>query len=1219
MKNCNCKNFCNCNSNNDILKLITVDIAQMKNAIEDLQNSDRNFYWNNILNKPNVFPPEQHTHTISEVSGLLEELNNKVSLLYLNDNYYNKVQIDSIQSDLENLIEEGVIQSTSNFVSFSGFVLPDLTTNNNFSLVVEGTYTKVGQSNIVVPTGCLGIIFWNGSIWTLNATIQLPNNQGLLPLFDSSKVGGYMKDAQVRDADGIVYVSLKDNNTSALNVVLDWKSIGVKLDVNGGALSYEKGKRLLDNTVPKPIPFTRVPGTIVRDNGDIVTTGEWDTTVPINVVKDQKFEVRCFQNPESIYQNWGRPAFYDNDMNFIQFLGYNPDKDGYITPSKFDITIPSNGKMVISTLSGRTLEILDPTQDGDGIIYITPNSLDKEGSALSYDKYKTIVSGEGTGYGYEAYKNEFEKAMYLTGPSGPQNSISPRLPIVVGQTIEYSVGAEGLYLAIFNTSGVMIYSLEENQNKGQKKGTLISEWNGFVSVGNNAYYEDGSEVFVKVYTNKELLTIGDINKDNNGFGSVLGYDTYKKDTNDWLVFTEFENIYKDLIDGQLYRVSSTEVAVSTGSFWNHINPIEFKKGDLIRYNLTGFGYEPMYIILGSDNLNDVKFIKTFELTGHDGNNATTRDGELRVPYDCYIAFNIWNNPQLTGLNYLRKGINGIKVDPQSLIEYNKPLSSGGGTIFKGRKITLSRPKYMEFRIRALPPLDAGDDRTPTSGEVDIVIDNRVVLTANMQWSIQGHGSSKYAKKGYTFDFLNSEGKSLEIKFGDMISIDSFHLKAYATDTTQSRDTALGRIWRDMINTLPYPLSKVNNDVHIETTSPRKAAIYTEDAKYHTDGIPTVVYVGENFFGLYTLRLKKTRDNYALDRDNKKHIFLDSSTYTAYYSQVFDYTDWDLKSPRVSGYVEAGPINDTEVLANINRVFDFLSNLSTRYTEHANFLVLSHWIDFYIHAELFQNIDINGNNNNLMTWDGTHWSPIPYDLDLTVGLDAWSSGGVVRTTRPQSLFLDFDIWGTFRTVFQTQIRARYTELRQSGFLKTSNLLPYFYNQVKAIPRDAYNDDLALWGTIWTNDQPSLEQTGMYIESSINYLDTRWLNYPIGIQNPLAFNISVNDATTRAPYVMNGLFISGGLQLSRAAIGNNGVIRTSTGQVKGTPAVESDDLPNFTQVVGTINNSLTTSQTSAQLNTLYPNAAIGSVYKSITNNVEYTKISTTQWKKETISVV
>ncbi|WP_336834422.1 hypothetical protein [Sphingobacterium siyangense] len=1165
------------------------------------------------------------------------------------------------------------------------------------------TYTYLGNE-YPISANHQAIIFWYAADQTYRKQDEVPmpkgengtNGQSLLELWDENfidpetNIKGYRLSAQVRDVDGITYVSLKNVNTSALSVDADWLKTAsdIELDVEGGALSYEKGKRMLNNTVPKQLPYTRVQGTIVRDNGDLVSTGEWDTTRPIDVLEGQKYIVKCFQNPFSQYQNWGRPALYDNDLNFIQFLGFNPDKDGYVTPSTFDITIPSNGKMIISTLSERTLEILDPTQDGDGIIYLTPESLDTDESALSYKKYESIISGEGLGYGYEYYKKDFEKSMYLTGPSSPQNSKSPKIPVFIGQKIEYSVGAEGLYFAIYNNSGQMVYSLEENQNKGQKKGTIVSEWNGYVAVGNNSNFEDGSDVFVKVYTNKELLSVNDIDKDA-GFGTVVGNEKYKKDTNDWLVYTEFDDIYKSLLEGQLYRISTTEVALSVSNFWYHINPIKFKKGDLIRYKLTGYGAEPMYIILGSNSLSDVKFIKTFELYSNDGNNATTVEGELRVPYDCYIAFNVWNNPQITSLNYLKKGINGKKVNPQDLIEYNKPLSSNG-SIFKGRKITLNRPAYMELRIRALPPLDTGEARTPTEGEVDIVIDNRVVLTAKMKWSIQGHGSARYNKKGYTFDFLNVEGKSLEIKFGDMVSIDSFHLKAYATDTTHSRDIALGRIWRDMVGNLAYPLSKVNNDVHVESINPRKAAIYTEDAKYHTDGIPSGVYVGNNFFGMYTLRLKKTRDNYALDRDNKNHIFLDSSTYTAYYAQAFRPSDWDLKSPRLTGYEEGGLINDPVVLANINRVFDFMTNLATRSSEYADFLVLPHWIDFYIHAELFQNIDINGNNNNLLTWDGVHWSPIPYDLDLTVGLDPWNSGGVVRTARPQSLFLDFDIWGTFRTVFQTQIRARYTELRQSGFLTTKNLLPYFYNQVKAVPRDAYNDDLALWGTIWTNDQPSLEQTGMYIESSIQYLDTRWLNYAIGLYNPKALNITATDATTRVPYSMNGAFIAGGLQLSRAAIANNGAIRTSTGQLKAASAVESDDLLTLGQIntadtlkpsslnitagptsyivplanngkfnsgvplaqavqnaslvqrtntgqvktadatvdneavslgqfKGIINNALTSSETSTTLNNTYGASPIGQVVRSVTNNVEYTKISATQWKKESLAIV
>lgn len=63
-------------------------------------------------------------------------------------------------------------------------------------------------------------------LWSLGSSVPLPkakDGQGLLPLWDSSKVGGYLKDAQVRDPDGVSYVSLKDANTSALSVAGDWK------------------------------------------------------------------------------------------------------------------------------------------------------------------------------------------------------------------------------------------------------------------------------------------------------------------------------------------------------------------------------------------------------------------------------------------------------------------------------------------------------------------------------------------------------------------------------------------------------------------------------------------------------------------------------------------------------------------------------------------------------------------------------------------------------------------------------------------------------------------------------------------------------------------------------------------------------------------------------------------------------------------------------------
>ncbi|HAK30952.1 MAG TPA: hypothetical protein DCO90_17305, partial [Sphingobacterium sp.] len=72
------------------------------------------------------------------------------------------------------------------------------------------------------PAGNKNTNWWNGTTWSLASSVALPKGQGLLALFDAAKAGGYAKDAQVRDANGVIYVSLKDGNISALSVKEDW-------------------------------------------------------------------------------------------------------------------------------------------------------------------------------------------------------------------------------------------------------------------------------------------------------------------------------------------------------------------------------------------------------------------------------------------------------------------------------------------------------------------------------------------------------------------------------------------------------------------------------------------------------------------------------------------------------------------------------------------------------------------------------------------------------------------------------------------------------------------------------------------------------------------------------------------------------------------------------------------------------------------------------------
>lgn len=61
------------------------------------------------------------------------------------------------------------------FIAVTGTVLPASTAGQvRYSLVGEGTYTRAGQSDVVVPTGYMGIIVDDGNAWTLGSTVTLP-------------------------------------------------------------------------------------------------------------------------------------------------------------------------------------------------------------------------------------------------------------------------------------------------------------------------------------------------------------------------------------------------------------------------------------------------------------------------------------------------------------------------------------------------------------------------------------------------------------------------------------------------------------------------------------------------------------------------------------------------------------------------------------------------------------------------------------------------------------------------------------------------------------------------------------------------------------------------------------------------------------------------------------------------------------------------------------
>ena len=445
----------------------------------------------------------------------------------------------------------------------------------------------------------------------------------------------------------------------------------------------------------------------------------------------------------------------------------------------------------------------------------------------------------------------------------------------------------------------------------------------------------------------------------------------------------------------------------------------------------------------------------------------------------------------------------VGVDATPTASSTNLVESGGVYDFLHPVLTtetykyIPRPQYAEFWFTGTLPTDTSDARTPTSLTFEMKVGGRPVLAADCELSIQGHGSIAYSKKGYTFDVLNKNGDAASLKFGDLPAADSFHLKAYATDMTHTRGLAGAKIWRQMLDVLPYQENLVTNRALSLVATQKKNALYWADAKFSEDGFPCAFYLNGSFHGLYTLKLKKGKPNYALDDSNTDNIFLDaaSSNYTAYLSQSFDYTDWELKSPKITGYSPNGQITDAGVLADIQSLWSFTTDLSNKYAQHADYIVLDHWLLWYILCELICHKDTSGNNYELLTWDGTHWSILPYDMDLTLGLDAWASYTIQTAvtgwqvgTQPGSG--DTSFWANFRTLYRGELSTLYTLLRRS-VLTIDNLSNIFKAEAECIPRDIYDADYQAWGTIWSNGLPTLQQTLAVLESRLAFLDGEWL--------------------------------------------------------------------------------------------------------------------------------
>ena len=76
-------------------------------------------------------------------------------------------------------------------------------------------------------------------------------------------------------------------------------------------------------------------------------------------------------------------------------------------------------------------------------------------------------------------------------------------------------------------------------------------------------------------------------------------------------------------------------------------------------------------------------------------------------------------------------------------------------------------------------------------------------------SAQGSSSLGHVKKNVKIDLLNDDGSGSDLKIGDWVVQDGFHLKAYYTDFFRGVVVTSCKLWDEIMETKPYKKALLN--------------------------------------------------------------------------------------------------------------------------------------------------------------------------------------------------------------------------------------------------------------------------------------------------------------------------------------------------------------------------------------------------------------------------
>lgn len=351
---------------------------------------------------------------------------------------------------------------------------------------------------------------------------------------------------------------------------------------------------------------------------------------------------------------------------------------------------------------------------------------------------------------------------------------------------------------------------------------------------------------------------------------------------------------------------------------------------------------------------------------------------------------------------------------------------------------------------------------------------------------QGSSSMGYEVKNQAIDFTDGS----EIKFGNWVAQDSFHLKKYYIDSFRGQCIVAYHLMEEVYQTRLYSERRpwsytLNGATDKEGTSDMKSD-FENGALGHPDGFPIVVYLNGVYQGLYTWNLKKHRDNYFCNKKKSSNIILDGILSDDYFWKGnIDWTQFEIRNPKglkdINGNDYNGDIplelSDTDKLSKqvksfIQHLASAKNNLKSNKTkeEFEKYFNVPMFIDYWIVSQYIYNFDGFAKNWIWCTWDGYHWCPTLYDTDSIWGMNFQGTGVY---SRGLTEICSGGCTSILYELYKEEIEARYKELRSKDILSVNNIVHLLTEWLGQIGYENLKDDLSL-----------LPETPSYRKSNIN---------------------------------------------------------------------------------------------------------------------------------------